>query len=64
MFLQISGTHWIEFSTLCCWVGLVCGNPKCIAQDSETADLVVWHAEVHTMNISQPIAQAVAIRGG
>lgn len=33
------------------------------AQETEMADLVLWHANIHTMDSKQPIAQAISIRG-
>ena len=45
------------------WLCSFSTSAKCLAQDSELASLVVFHAKIHTMDSTRPNAQAIALRG-
>lgn len=57
----------VRLGSFLCWlIGWFCSfstNTTCVAQDSELANLVVFHAKIHTMDSTRPIAQAIALRG-
>ena len=57
----------VRLGSFLCWlIGWFCPfstNTNGVAQDSELANLVVFHAKIHTMDSTRPIAQAIALRG-